>query len=143
MLGLLVAQAFSSCCEQGLPFVVVHGLLIAVTSVVEDRLWALGLSSCGTRAYLPRGTWDLPGPESEPMSPALVGGFLTTGLRGKVLNKNFKLQTRTKKRFSLLAEGSYKGVMQTKEADYSDFARCARDRMEAEGTGSGNNLCIK
>ena len=76
MLGLLVAQAFSSCGEQGLPFVAVHGLLIAVTSVVEDRLWAFGLSSCGTRAYLPRGTWDLPGPESEPMSPALAAGWI-------------------------------------------------------------------
>ena len=42
------------------------------------------------------------------MSPALAGGFLTTGLPGKVLNKNFELQVRTKKRFSLLAEGSYK-----------------------------------
>ena len=77
------------------------------------------------------------------MSPALAGGFLTTGLPGKVLNKNFELQVRTKKRFSLLAEGSYKGVMQTKEADYSEFARYARDRMEAEGTDSGNNRCIK
>ena len=39
VLGLLVAQAFSSCSEQGLPFIVVHGLLIAVTSLVgENRL---------------------------------------------------------------------------------------------------------
>ena len=51
MLGLLAAQAFSSCGEQGLPFIVVHGLLIAVTSfVAEDRLWVLGLGSCGARA---------------------------------------------------------------------------------------------
>ena len=77
------------------------------------------------------------------MSPALAGGFLTTGLPGKVLIKNSEIQVRTKKRFSLLVKGSYTGVMQTKEADYSDFARYARDRMEAEETDSGNNLCIK
>ena len=29
------------------------------------------LSSCGTRASLLRGLWDLPGPGLEPMSPAL------------------------------------------------------------------------
>ena len=32
------ARAFSSCGEQGLPFVEVRGLLIAVASLVEDRL---------------------------------------------------------------------------------------------------------
>ena len=31
-------QAFSSCGEQGLLFVAVHGLLIAVASLVEHRL---------------------------------------------------------------------------------------------------------
>ena len=41
------------------------------------------LSSCGTRAYLPRGMWDLPGPGTELASPALQGGFLTTGPPGK------------------------------------------------------------
>ena len=48
-------------------------------------LWALehGLSSCGTRAYLLRRTWDLPGPGLEPVSPALAGGFLTTAPPGK------------------------------------------------------------
>ena len=29
--------------------------------------------------------WDLPGPELEPMSPALAGGFLTTAPPGKSL----------------------------------------------------------
>ena len=52
-------RAFSSCCERGLLFVVVHGLLIAVPSlVVEHRalgarasvVVAHGLSSCGARA---------------------------------------------------------------------------------------------
>ena len=37
-------QAFSSCGERGLLFVAVHGLLIAVASLVaEHRLWARGL----------------------------------------------------------------------------------------------------
>ena len=41
--------AFSSCGERGLLFVVVHGLLIAVASLVaEHGLW--GFSSCGTWA---------------------------------------------------------------------------------------------
>ena len=41
------------------------------------------LSSCGARASLLRGTWDLPGPGLEPVSPALAGGFLTTAPPGK------------------------------------------------------------
>ena len=47
--------------------------------------WALEcrLSNCGTWAWLPHGMWKLPGPVIEPMSPALAGGFLTTGLPGK------------------------------------------------------------
>ena len=30
-----------------------------------------------------RGTWDLPGPGLEPVSPVLAGGFLTTAPPGK------------------------------------------------------------
>ena len=50
--------------------------------------WALEhrLSSCGTRASLLHGMWDLPGPGLEPMSPALAGGFLTTVPPGKSLS---------------------------------------------------------
>ena len=58
--------------------------------VVARRLsscgsWALErrLSSCGARASLLRGTWDLPGPGMEPVSPVLAGGFLTTAPPGK------------------------------------------------------------
>ena len=82
--------AFSSCSEWGLLFVVVHGLLIAVASLVAEhgpqarglqQLWPAGsvvvacglsscgsqalkcsLSSCGTRAQLLHSMWDLPGP---------------------------------------------------------------------------------
>ena len=89
------ARAFSSCGEWRLLFVVVHGLLIAVASLVEPRLqmrglgscgsWALEhrLNSCGTWAWLLHGMWDPPGPGLEPMSSALAGGFLTTVPQGK------------------------------------------------------------
>ena len=60
VLGLsCCTQAFSSCGERGLLFIVVHGLLIAVASLVARRqalgMWtsvvaACRLSSCGTRA---------------------------------------------------------------------------------------------
>ena len=42
------------------------------------------LSSCGTRAQLLHGMWDPPGPGLEPVSPALAGGFPTTGPPGKL-----------------------------------------------------------
>ena len=57
-------MGFSSCGSQGL----------------ERRL-----SSCGARAWLLCGMWDLPGPGLEPGSPALAGGFLTTAPPGKPL----------------------------------------------------------
>ena len=41
------------------------------------------LSSCGAWASLLHGMWNLPGPEIEPMSPALAGGFLRTEPPGK------------------------------------------------------------
>ena len=64
-------RAFSSCDERGLLFVVVRGLLIAVASLVaEHGFQECKLSSCGSRALLLRGMWDLPRPGLEPMSPA-------------------------------------------------------------------------
>ena len=73
-------------------FVAACGLLIVVASLC-CRAQALGtrasaavarrLSSCGARASLLCGMWDLPGPRLEPMSPALAGGFLTTASPGK------------------------------------------------------------
>ena len=58
--------------------------------VVARRLsscgsWALErkLSSCGALAQLLHGMWDLPGPEIEPMFPALEGRFSTTEPPGK------------------------------------------------------------
>ena len=54
------------------------GLSSCGSRVLESRL-----GSCGARAQLPLGMWDLPGPGLEPMSPALAGGFLTTVPPGK------------------------------------------------------------
>ena len=84
-------QAFSSSGEQGLLFVVVHGLLIAVAFLVAEngsrragcsscgtRALECRLSSCGTQAQLLCVMWDLPRPGIKPVSPALAGGFLTT-----------------------------------------------------------------
>ena len=45
------------------------------------------LSSCGARAQLLRGMWDLPGPGIRSVSPALAGRFSTTVPPGKPLNK--------------------------------------------------------
>ena len=49
--------------------------------------WALErrLSSCGARAQLLRGMWNLPEPGLKPVSSALAGGFLTTAPPGKHL----------------------------------------------------------
>ena len=87
----LWAFSFFHLQQVGATFVAVHGLLIAVASRCRARAlgaWAsvvvaCGLSSCGTQAWLLCGTWDLPGPGLEPMSPALAGGFLTTAPPGK------------------------------------------------------------
>ena len=97
MLGLhSCPQAFPSCGEGGLLFVAGHGLLTAVASlVVGHRLQVCRLSSCGARilehrlhsyatwAELLRGTWDLPRPGIEPMSPALKGRISSTEPPGK------------------------------------------------------------
>ena len=62
----------------GTSVVVVRGLSSCGSWGPEHRL-----SSCGARAQLLRGMWDLPGPGIEPMSPALAGGLPTTVPPGK------------------------------------------------------------
>ena len=42
-----------------------------------------GAQGLGLRALWPHGTWSLPGPETEPVSPALAGRFLSTVPLGK------------------------------------------------------------
>ena len=84
-LGLcFCARAFSSCGKRGPLFIAVHGpLTIAASSVAEHRLQTRRLSSCGSRAQLFRGMWDLPRPGLEPVFPALAGRFSTTAPPGK------------------------------------------------------------
>ena len=50
--------------------VVARGLSSCGTQALERRL-----SSCGARASLLRGMWDLPRPGLKPVSPVLAGGF--------------------------------------------------------------------
>ena len=92
VLGLrFCARASSSCSEQGPLFIVVRGpLTIAASLVEEHRLQTRRLSSCGSRAQLLRGMWDLPRPGLKPMSPALAGRFSTTAPPGKPYHAIFK-----------------------------------------------------
>ena len=72
------ARAFSSCSKRGPLFIAVHWpLTIAASLVAEHRLQTCRLSSCGSRAQLLRGVWDLPRPGLEPVSPALAGRLST------------------------------------------------------------------
>ena len=85
VLGLrFCARAFSSCGKRGPLFIAVRGLLTIVASLVaEHRLQTHRLSSCGSRAQLLCGMWDLPRPGLEPVSPALAGRFSITAPPGK------------------------------------------------------------
>ena len=73
VLGLhFCARAFSSYGKRGPLFIAVHGpLTIAASLVAEHRLQTCRLSSCGSRAQLLRGMWDLPRPGLEPVSPCI------------------------------------------------------------------------
>ena len=74
----------SSCGKWGPLLITVRGpLTIAASLVAEHRLQTRRLSSCGSRAQLLRGMWDLPRPGPEPVSPALAGRFSTTAPPGK------------------------------------------------------------
>ena len=86
------ARAFSSCSKWGPLFIAARGPLfiavrgpftIAAPPVAGHRLQRRRLSSCGSRAQLLRGMWDLPRPGLEPVSPALAGRFSTTAPPGK------------------------------------------------------------
>ena len=77
--------------------VVARGLSSCGSQALEHRL-----SSCGARAQLLPGMWDLPGPGPKPMSPTLVGGSLTTAPPGKP--KENVLILKTISRASLVAQ---------------------------------------
>ena len=91
VLGLrFCARAFSSCGKRGPLFIAVREpLTIATSLVAEHKLQMRRLSSCGSRAQLLRGMWDLPRPGLEPVSPALAGRFSTTVPPGKPQNRYF------------------------------------------------------
>ena len=93
MLGLrFCARAFSSCGKWWPLFIAVHGpLTITASLVVEHRLQVHGLSSCGTRAQLLHGMWNLPRPGLEPLSPALAGRFSTIAPPAKLPNTGYFL----------------------------------------------------
>ena len=78
------ARTFSSCGKRGPLFIAVRGpLTVAASLVAEHRLQTRRLSSCGSRAQMLCGMWDLPRPGLEPVSPALAGRFSTTAPPGK------------------------------------------------------------
>ena len=93
VLGLrFCARAFSSCGKWRPLFIAVRGPLTIVASLVaEHGLQMRRLSSCGSRAQLLRGIWDLPRPGFEPVSPELAGRFSTTEPPGKPNNVIFKM----------------------------------------------------
>ena len=51
----------------------------------------VSLASCGAQALLLRGMWSLSSPGTEPMSPALSGGFLSTAPPGRSFYSFLKL----------------------------------------------------
>ena len=88
VLGLrFCARDFFSCGEWGPLFIAVREPLTVAASLVEEHtLQTRRLSSCGSRAQLLCGMWDLPRPRLEPVSPALAGRFSTTVPPGKPLH---------------------------------------------------------
>ena len=102
VLGLcFCARAFSSCGKRGPLFIAVCGpLTVAASLAAEHRLQTPRLSNCGSRAQLLCGTWDLPRPGLEPVSPALAGRVSTAAPLGELqfypflalqFTKNFRL----------------------------------------------------
>ena len=81
MLGLRI---FSRCVEWGLFFVVVPGLLIAAAPLTaEHRLQSMGLVAVVLGLSCPSAYGIFLDQGSEAVSPALAGGFLSTGPPGK------------------------------------------------------------
>ena len=85
VLGLrFCVRAFSSCGKRRPLFIAVRGpLTITASLVAEHRLQTRRLSNCGSQAQPLRGTWDLPRPGLESVSPALAGRLSTTAPPGK------------------------------------------------------------
>ena len=74
-------RAFSSCGKWGiLSSCSVQASPCGDVSCGAQNLGRVGFS--GTQVLLPHGMWNLPRPGTEPVSPALAGGFSTTGPPG-------------------------------------------------------------
>ena len=65
------------------------GFIFVVEHVVGSRCTCF--NKCSTQTSLPHSLWDPPRPGIEPVSPALAGGFLTTGPPGKLAFLFFQL----------------------------------------------------
>ena len=92
VLGLrFCARALPSRGKWGPLLIAVRGPLTTAASLVaEHRLQTRRLSNCGSRAQSLRGTWGLPRPGLEPVSPASAGRLSTTAPPGKPYNDVFK-----------------------------------------------------
>ena len=93
---LFISGCAGSSLLRGLSLVAVRGLLIVMASLVAERglsgVWISSfgsralehrLNSCGAQAQLLCSICHLPRPGTEPMPPALAGGFFTTEPPGK------------------------------------------------------------
>ena len=91
MLGLhFCARAFSTCGRRGPLFIAMRGpLTVAASLVAEHRLQTRRLSSCGSRAQLLRGMWDLPRPGREPRVPCISRQILNHCATREALLENF------------------------------------------------------
>ena len=111
VLGLhFCTRAFSSCGMWGPLFIAARGPPTVMASLVaEHRLQTRRLSSCGSRAQSLRGTWDLPRPGLEPVSPALAGRPSTTAPPGKPSMSYFEILAAS---FAVLTSEHSQGVCQ-------------------------------
>ena len=86
--SVLFLALLGLCCCAGFSLVAVVGGCSSLQGMGFSLRWLLllrgagsgacGLSNWGKWAKLLLGMWDLPGPGTEPVSPASAGGFLTT-----------------------------------------------------------------
>ena len=81
--SLLLCVGFSQVVVCGLLIVLAQALGYAGFSICGSRALEPRLSSGSAWAQLPYGTWDLPRPGIELVSPALQGRLLTPGPPGK------------------------------------------------------------
>ena len=94
-----------------------------------------GPSSCGARAQLLCGMWDLPQPRMEPVSPALAGGFSTTGPQGKSmtsLNRQHEIIQLTTGRTVFTQEyGGFIYKKNRREVEYTQLSdSCCRKNLQ-------------